>query len=232
MITGYKSIKSIMAGLYRDLGYNTEINFSDVIEWVGEALGMIGAYGQYLEKQECIEICNHEAILPCDFYKLIDVSYNGSPIRWATNTLISLYGCEGCKIPTCCTDEYFYISESTIKTSFKEGKLCLLYLAVATDEDGYPLIPDDVYFDKALKAYCTYMLDRIEFRKQRLSETAYRDSEKDWLWYVNSARGAANMPNTHQLERLKNVMVRLIPKQNEFNKFFMNNANQERRRTF
>ena len=232
MITGYKSIKTIMAGLYRDLGYNTEINFGDAIEWCGEALMMIGAYSQFTEKQKCVEVCNHAADLPCDFHKIIEMNYDGRPIMWATNTLISLYGCEGCKVPTCCTDEYFYISESTIKASFKEGKLCMTYLAIPTDEEGYPMIPDDVYFDKALKAYCTYMLDRIEFRKGKLPEVAYRDSEKDWLFYVNSARGAANMPSLGQLERLKNVWVRLIPKTNEFNKNFINNGNQERRHTF
>lgn len=232
MITGYKSIKTIMAGLYRDLGYNTEINFGDIIEWISEALMMIGAYSQFTEESKCVEICNYESQLPCGFYKVIEVNYNGSPIRWENNSLISLYGCQGCKVPTCCTHEYFFISESHIKTSFKEGKLCMTYLAIPSDEDGYPLIPDDVYFDKALKAYCTYMLDRIEFRKGKLPEAAYRDSEKDHYFYINSARGAANMPNLQQLERLKNVWVRMLPQQNEFNKNFQNLGTQERRRTF
>jgi len=232
MITGYKSIKTIMAGLYRDLGYNTEINFSDVVEWVAESLQLIGAYSQFDEKVDCIEICEYQAELPCGFHKLMDASYNGLPISWATNTLISQYGCESCKVPPCCTQETFYITESHIKTSFREGKICLAYLAIPTDEEGYPMIPDDVYFDKALKAYCTYMLDRIEFRKQRLPEVAYRDSERDWLWYVAAAKGSANQPNMHQLENLKNTWVKLIPKQNEFNTFFSNNNKQERRRTF
>lgn len=232
MITGYKSIKTIMAGLYRDLGYNTEINFGDCVEWIAECLMMIGAYAQFEEDQKCVEVCNHEAQLPCGFYKLIEMNYDGKPIMWSSNTMASLYGCEGCKIPSCCTSEYFYITESHIKTSFKEGKLCMTYLAIPTDEDGYPMIPDDVYYDKALKAYCTYMLDRIEFRKGKLPEAAYRDSEKDHLFYINSARGAANMPNLQQLERLKNVWVRMIPQQNEFNKNFRNTGTQERRRLF
>lgn len=232
MITGYKSIKYIMSGLYRDLGYNTEIDFSSVIEWCGEALMMIGAYSQFTEEQKCVEICNYQAELPCDFHKLIEMNYDGKPIMWASNSMISLYGCQGCKVPTCCTDETFFITETTIKASFKEGKLCMTYLAIPTDEEGYPLIPDEVYYDKALKAYCTYMLDRIEFRKAKLPEVAYRDSEKDWLWYVAAARGAANMPNLQQLERLKNVWVRLIPQQNEFLKNFNNTGTPEKRHLF
>lgn len=232
MITGYKSIKTIMSGLYRDLGYNTEINFGDLVEWVGEALAMIGAYSQFTDKNTCLEVCNHEVLLPCDFYRIIDINFNGKPIRWESNTLAHLYGCQGCKITDCCTEEYFYITQSHIKTSFKEGKLCIVYLAIPSDTEGYPLVPDDVYYDKALKAYCTYMLDRIEFRKQKLPEVAYRDSEKDWYFYVNSARGAANMPDTAMLESLKNVWVRMIPRTNEWKKNFVNLNNQERRRTF
>lgn len=232
MITGFKSIKVIIAGLYRDLGYNTEINFGDCVEWCADGLSMIGAYSQFTDKNECLEVCNHQVLLPCDFYRIIDLNYNDRPIRWATNTLVSLYGCQGCKIPVCCTDDYFYISQSHIKTSFKEGKLCMTYLAIPSDEEGYPMVPDDVYYDKALKAYCTYMLDRIEFRKGKLTEIAYRDSEKDWYFYVNSARGSANMPGIEQLERLKNQWVRMIPQQNEFSKNFRNIGTPERRRLF
>jgi len=38
----------------------------------------------------------------------------------------------------------------------------------------------------------------------------------DWLFYVNSARGAANMPSTAQLEGLKNTMQRLMARPNMY----------------
>src|ERR1700751_3802910 len=232
MISGYKSIKTIFAGLYRDLGYNTELNSNDLVEWVFEGLQLIGAFSQDIDKPECLDICNHETVLPFDFYKLIEISHNKKPMHWANPGLVHQYGCEGCKVKSCCTENDFYITESHIRTSLKEGKICISYLAVPTCEDGYPLVPDDVYFDKALKSYCTYMLDRIEFRKQKLPEVAYRDSEKDWLWYVAAAKGSANMPNTQQLQRLMNVWVRLIPKQDSYNKMFRDIDKQEQRKTF
>lgn len=232
MITGYKSIKTIIAGLYRDLGSNTELNIADIVEWVNEGLSLIGAYSQYIEKQKCVDISNYEADLPCDFYRLTDISYNNNPIKWANNTLVSLYGCQGCLIPTCCTEDFFMISDAHIRTSFKEGKLCMVYLGIPTDDEGFPLVPDDVYFDKALKAYCTYMLDRIEFRKGKIVEVAYRDSERDWLYYCASSKGAANQPGLQQMERLKNSWVRLLPLNNEYSNNFRNLGSQERRRLY
>jgi len=73
------------------------------------------------------------------------------------------------------------------------------------------------------------MLDRIQFRKGLVPEVIFRLSEKDWLFYVNSARGSANMPDSSQMERLKNVWVRLIPKQNEYANGFRGIANRENR---
>ena len=49
MIVNFKSSKALIAGLYRDLGNNTEINESDFLEWVGEGLSMIGSYAQNKE---------------------------------------------------------------------------------------------------------------------------------------------------------------------------------------
>jgi len=76
------------------------------------------------------------------------------------------------------------------------------------------------------------MLDRIQFRKGLIPDKVYQESQKDWLFYVNSARGSAYMPDTAQMEKLKNVWVRLIPKQSEYENGFRGIANRERRNTY
>ena len=112
MITNYKSIKSIMAKIYRDLGTNTEINEAHVIEWIAEALSKIGSYYQYEEIKTCLEIDESGKVkLPDNFYRLVDISYQSKPLHWASNTILSDYGCEGCTIPKCCTDHTFYIND-------------------------------------------------------------------------------------------------------------------------
>lgn len=230
MIYKYKSIKSIIAKLYRDLGTNTEINEGDVIEWISEAMARIGAYSQYVDKSIVLEVTNYRVMLPCDFVYPIDIAHEGRPLAWQGKSMINNYQCDECnQIPKCCTDHTFYIQDNYINTSFEEGDLCLVYQAVMTDDEGYPMVPDNTYFDEALSSYCTFKLDRIEYRKGKLPKDIYKDSERDWLFYVNSARGAANMPDLAKLERLKNVWVRLLPLTNEYGKFFSNNSNGERK---
>ena len=126
----------------------------------------------------------------------------------------------------------YTLNDDYIFTSFKEGHALLSYLAYPFDCDGYPMIPDDIYFAEACAKYCTYMLDYQDWRKGQLPDKVFQKSESDYLWYVGAARGAANMPNTQQLERLKNITTRLIPKQHSYNSFFKNISQPENRKRF
>jgi hypothetical protein len=234
MTTNFVSSKVILDKLYRDLKINNELPVDDVIEWIGEALLMIGAFGQFEVETEALEIVNHKAQLPCNFYKLAEISHKGQPMMWAGQSMTTQYLCDDCKVSTCQDCDTFYINDSYLITSIesasKENRdLCITYLALPIDEDGFPKIPDDVYYIKACTAYVTYMLDFQEWRKGRQTDKVFNYSEKEWNWYVGSARGAANMPNLQQMENYKNILGRLIPLQNEYRNFFRNNGKQERK---
>lgn len=231
MIVKFKSSKAIIAGLYRDLGNNTELNESDIIEWCAEGLALIGSYPQMQEISTILTVENHRVALPCDFAYPKDITYNGKPLMWSTKSAANNYVCTDCNtIPTCCAQYNFYIQDGYINTSLESGELCIVYLGVPVDDEGFPLVPDNVYFDKALKSYCTYMFDRIQFRRGLVPRDIYQESQKDWLFYVNSARGSAYMPDASMMERLKNVWVRLIPKQNEYQLGFRSLEQREQRR--
>lgn len=230
MITNFTSIKTLIAKLYRDLNINSEISESDIIEWAAEALSMIGAYSQYNEISHCLKITNGKAKLPCGFYKLVDINYKNQPVYWATNTNAHNYQCHNCRIPVC-QDGFchytFYINDSYLISNIKdendqEANLCIVYLGIPVDEDNIPMIPDDVYYMKAIASYITSMLDYQDWRKGKIADKVKEQSEKDWLFYVNSARGSANMPNVQQLENLKNIMRRLLPITNDFKRGFNN----------
>lgn len=230
MIYKYKSAKSIIAKLYRDLGSNVELNEGHLFEWLGEGLLKIGSYAQYLNKSVELTIANNRVALPCDFVYPIDLAHDSLPMSWSSKSMITNYFCPDCnKIPTCCTKDTFYIQDGYLSTSFKDGTVCMIYQAVATDDEGYPMVPDNVYFDEALSSYCTFKLDRIDYRQGRIAKDVYMESQRDWLFYVNSARGSANMPDEAKLAQLRNVWVRLLPIQGDRNTFYSNINNPERR---
>ena len=230
MIYKYTSFKNILNKLYRDLNLTTEINESHVLEWCAEILAKIGAYAQYEEINAVLQLTDGKVELPCNFDKLVYISCDSKPLAWSSNSNLHQYGCDDCKIPTNISKNYFYISNNMIITDIKDTEpvteICITYLGTPVDEEGYPMIPDDVYFSEACASYVTYKLDYREWRKGNTPDKVMQKSEVDYLFYVKSAKGAANMPNAAQLENIKNIIVRLIPKQNSYNGFFQNISKQ------
>ena len=237
MITGFVPVETILAKLYRDLGINQEIDELSVVEWCYEALRMIGAYHQFEEISECITLTDGKAELPCGFYRLVDINIQGYPVSWASNQNMSNYQCEGCRITPCCTDYTFYINDRYLITNLNQfpsnqgstQKACIVYLGIPTDDKGYPMVPDDIYYQKALASYVTYMMDYQNWRKGKTPDKVMMKAEKDWLFYVNSARGSANMPGLAQLEAIKNVWTKIRPTGGEYGRHFANNNKTTRR---
>ena len=249
MISGFVSLNSIISTVYRNLGINYEINQADCAEWAAESLAMIGAYSQYQETSACLTLVNGKVKLPLGFDKLVDIRYKNSAMYWATNTNASNYQCSECQIPVCSSGKLFqssdglninlansacnntfYVNDSYLITNItdEDASVCIVYLGVKVDEEGYPMIPDDIYYSKAVSSYIIERLDYQEWRKGKITDKVYDHSEKNWMFYVNSARGAANMPNSAQLENLKNIVTRLMPLRNEYAKGFVNISKPER----
>lgn len=224
MINGYQSFRVVLNKIYRDLNLTTEVKETDVAEWCSEILEKIGTFDQYEQIKTCLDINNGKVQLPINFHKIVDISFNNIPLVWANNSMYNQYTCEGCKIPSCCIENTynFYINNSYIITnipdevlnSSSEHTVCIIYLGIPTDDEGYPLVPNDVYFMEACTKYVTYMLDYREWRKGNIPDKILSKSETDYLWYVGAAKGSANMPSKRQLENLKNIWVRLIPSAN------------------
>lgn len=209
MINNFISIGYIFAKLGRDLNLNEELNESDIIDYVAEALAYIGAFGQYETKVSHLEVDNHKAKLPCDFYKIVLATYKNQPLSWQGAGLNTAYFCDDCKLPaTCCSDHSFYIKNNYIITSVENDDICLEYLAIPVDEDGIPMIPDDQYYIQAVTSYVTYRLFYRDWIKGRIPDKVFQKSESDWIFYCNSARGSANSPSLGQLERYKNILQR------------------------
>lgn len=247
MIYNYTSVKEVVEGLYRDYGSQEELDLWDLIEWCGEALDLIGAHQQYITMVEDWQVCDYRKDLPCNLISIQQISYEGYPLKYAagvfgpaSSTDSSTYTLNGDtansdNFPQVNTEEIsldhrYYINDAYLVASFENGCITVSYTATKVDEDGFPMIPDEVTYKKALKSYCQMMLDRREWRRQRLSEAVYRDSQRDWEWYVRTARGKAQMPNIDKMESIKNQWVKLKPNQNSYNNFFSDLNTRERKK--
>ena len=249
MIYKYVSVYEIIEGVYRDSGIKEELDIWDVIEWAGEALELIGAGMTYVELIGEMCVHEHRAQLPCNFHSLEQISYKGIPLPLCSGTFGAIS-----TTPTDTTTNYidgeevnetnfpmpdtmtgsrgncYYINDNFVVTSFEEGCIVMTFKGIKVDKEGYPMMPDHISYKKAVKSYIQTMIDRMWWRKGSLPEAVYRDSQRDWEWYVKQARGAVAMPNLDAMENIKNQWVKLKPNMNSHQTFFTDLASPERRK--
>jgi len=114
-------------------------------------------------------------------------------------------------------DELSYqVNHDVITTNFRYGMISMRYLAIPLDEQGYPLVPDDVAFFEALM---WRVKAKLAMRKNNYEE--FEACNFYWNKYCMQARGRANQPDIELTQRLANIYHTLIPNRlsmyNDFN---------------
>lgn len=109
----------------------------------------------------------------------------------------------------------YTLSDCHIFTNFEEGSVELAYKSFPVDCNGYPMVPDNVKYIKAVKAYIAERVGMKLFLKDKMTENKFRYlcSERDW--YVGAATVAGVMPSVDEMETWKSSFVRLIPNVNQ-----------------
>jgi hypothetical protein len=132
------------------------------------------------------------------------------PLQYGASTFHKSMHCTGCVNESAQYEDTYIVDCDYIKTSFQSGKICLSYMAFPTDEDCYPLVPDDISFKEAMfwYIYKKILLSTPSFKNNQIG---YEFAEAQWKYYCTQARNAANYPDIDKYESFMNQWVRLIP---------------------
>lgn len=128
----------------------------------------------------------------------------------------------------------YWIKPGWIVTNQKHGFIKLNYKAIATDERGYPLIPDLSSYQEAIYWYVTMKLTFPKFLKGKLGGRSVRDNrqvytyiQQQWNFYRNQAYAEAMMPTQDDMRTIKNDWLKLIPDVDADDFFFAPAGNKE-----
>lgn len=118
--------------------------------------------------------------------------------------------------PLC--DETYYTELDYINTSFKCGKVILFYSALPTDDEGFPLIPDNGDYKEAL-----YFFTRGKMIGRGFKDNVFKWQDCNAMFEHHAARaiGQIKYPSVDQVES-KLEMTRLIMPDDMYEKFFDN----------
>jgi len=225
------SIRRVIEKVFRDNGYTTEIDFFDAVEWVAEAMELIGVNLPYEESREEINIVNSRGKMPAGWLKIVGTRDKASklPYRYESGTFFHTCHVTESEDLACRSSFTYKVNNNFIFTNNTEGCVEMVVLKYPLDEEGFPLIPDQFKYIRALASYIRYMADTRLSRQGKLAEGIAQKSEQAWLFDVGAAGTSARIPTVDEMESLKNQVLSLIPQPNEHGNGFKTLGAQERR---
>jgi len=235
----YTSIDRVIENVIRDTGFADEVDFVEIIEWAYRAMELIGAPQIYITKvtdgnkndnhPDPIVVTDYRGELPCDIHRIIQIREwcNRGSIPAATSDFIISSNSPEYSVG----GNNYKINDGWIFTDFKDGLLEIAYEAFPVDGNGYPAIPDDERYLSAVESYISFKIAKRLWIQEKMSTEKKNDFEKEWLFYVRSAKTRAQMPNIDEMETLKNQVLRLIQHPDRHKKQFIQLGEEEQVRT-
>lgn len=115
-----------------------------------------------------------------------------------------------------------------IYTSIEKGDIEMSYRAIMVDGDGYPMVPDDGTFPRALGLYIKKSQFTILFDMGKISKQILENTQQEYCWAVGQAQSSLVMPTIDQMESIKNSWTTLVQRANSHREGFRTDGSQEK----
>lgn len=224
----YISIKTVLDNIL-DHPMLKEVSFERAINHTVNFMRILGCPRMFEEKVTLVDIKNWRGALPCDFNDIIQVRTHSScdrknygVFRYATDNFHMSENKQGS------FDLTYKIQGNVIFTSIKEGVIEIAYNAFAIDSEGYPLIPDNSTFIRALELYIKKQCFTTLFDLGKINQAIYQNVCQEYAWAVGQAQSDLIRPTIDQMQSITNALNTLIPRINEHDNGFVNNGSQEK----
>lgn len=214
----YVTIKTVIEDIQRDTQYDHELNIYDVAEWAWKAMDLIGARVAMDEKEITVEINDYVGQLPFDFKSLNAVRTTDYVSMVPSPDLFFDKNKE--KDIARVSSFTYKIDNKFIFTDFEEGELQVSYNAIKTDDEGFPLVPDEARYVDAVASYIIYKMDYRAYRRGSLQRNIYEESKRRWFHNVKSAFTKMVTPDVNKAELMRRQMTNMISNQAAHNSGF------------
>lgn len=219
----YTSIERVIEMIYRDYKFITNINISDVLEWVGAIYGFMSVPGMFRRKVTGVDlltpnitITQYRGELPVDFRKVLPAGIRDydtkQTYRKSSGTFTQFqHGLnDDAFYPN--IDKLYRLAGGYIFVEDETATLEMAYEAFPLDERGYPLVPDE---QKVLEYAKEYISEKIAFNlfaEGKINKDVYNIVEQRRLFRAGSAHSALIRPDADTMESWTWARLRLMPR--------------------
>lgn len=202
----YISVRQILDDLLAD-DMMRGLSLERAVNYAAEFMQVVGMPPEFENKVEKVEIKNWRGKLPCDLYEIVQVK---DPKGFA---YISAEGSFGNRNHPEQYPAFTYrVKGDIIFTSTKSIDLLVSYLAIPTDDYGFPLIPENAAYIRALELYIQKRYFTILFNNGKINQNVLANTQQEYAFYVGQAQSDLIRPSLDQMESIKNMWTTLIPK--------------------
>lgn len=223
----YISIKVVLDNIL-DHPLLKDVSFERAINYTVNFIRIVGMPRAFNEKTALVEIGNYRGMLPCDIDSIIQVrTYS----KCNNNYKVFRYSTDNFHMSENKSESYdltYKVQGSVIYTSMKEGTIEIAYNAFAVDSEGYPLIPDNSTFTRALELYIKKQCFTVLFDLGKISQAVYNNVCQEYAWAVGAAQSELVRPSIDQMQSITNSFNTLIFRVNEHRSGFINEGSQEK----
>ena len=207
--------KALRHPLMQDLSLETAVDYAV------DFMRIVGVPSMFSEKVIYLKVDNYRAKLPCDYYKVIQVRPKGRPALIASTDSFFMGGRYRDESNT------YKIQGNIIYTSLEDDTLELAYLAIETDKDGYPLIPDNSSFTRALELYIKKQWFTILFDLGKISPNVLQNTQQEYAWAVGDCMTEFNRLSIDEMEAFSNSWRTMILRDHQHASGFANNGTRQ-----
>lgn len=198
-----------------------DLTLEAAVQYLVDFLGIMGLPTTYIDKLAVLNINDYRSLLPCDCISINQVRLpeSKSCMRYMTDNFNTYNKDKG--------EPTFKVQGRLIYTSFNTGLIEVSYKAIPTDDDGYPLLPDEPTFLRALELYIKKQWFTVLFDMGKISPAVLQNSQQEYAFAAGACNNTFMIPSVSEMESIKGLMNQIIPRYNEFKYGFKHEGDNE-----
>lgn len=218
MAEQYINIKVVLDRILRH-PLMQDLSLETAVDYTIDFMRIVGMPRMFTEKVVRITIDKYRALLPCDYYQTIQVRIPGG------HALV--YSTDSFHMNNKGNSSTYKIQGNIIYTSIESGELELAYLAISTDADGYPLLPDNSSFTRALELYIKKQWFTILFDLGKITSAVLQNTQQEYAWAVGDCQSEFNRMSIDQMEAFSNSWRTMILRDHQHSSGFIGDGTRQ-----
>lgn len=216
------SIKMVADRLMRN-PLMKDLSYEFIVDNAIQVLRILKAPSIFIKRREALNVVNFRALKPVDMITVdgvarVDLGDKPIPLS-ASEDIAQDFFHVGNNLPT--RIDYTYgLNSKYVTVNFETGKIHIIYKAIATDEECYPLVLDNETLLRCVESYIKWKWFDILNDMDMVSDRKLGKAESDYSFNVAQADANLKMPSTDEMEALTNMITQILPSTTEFKRRF------------